>query len=121
MGEETFGFTLTAGTVVKREGIVGQSAGLAELLEYDAVHAAAIVLVEECGHSLLIGIPCAALVVEHAHIDVLGLVGGNPYLVLGRHLHGEGLSLWCGSQFLSCLVEFSNHVRELLLAERTII
>ena len=68
--------------VVERAGAVCQSACLAQLLEDYGVHASAEVLVEEGAYCCLVGVPRLVLIVIHYEIDVLGVVGRNPHLVL---------------------------------------
>ena len=85
--------------------IVGQTAGFAQFLEDDGVHAPTEVFVEERLHGQSVGGELFVRVVILAHIDVLGLVGGKKNLILRRvGLLGVFFAHRYGGEFLGSLV-----------------
>ena len=58
---------------------------------------------------------------EHTHIDVLRIVGGNPHLVGRSLLRSEGLTYGHGLELLGGLVLLSEDGRKLLGGHRTIV
>ena len=102
-------------------GIVGQTASLAQLLEDDAVHGSAIVLVEHLLHGSLIRIPGTLFVMIHSHIDVLGIVWGYQHLVLRSGLQHVVLALGNGLQRSRHLVGISDGLSKLVSLHRTVI
>ena len=87
VGEEVFLLVLVARLHVGGKGVVGQTTGFTHLLEHDGVHATTVVFVEQSLHSSLFRIPLALLVVDHAHVDVLGVVRSDDDFVLRRRQH----------------------------------
>ena len=121
VGEEVLLLVLVTGLHVGGKGVVGQAAGLSQFLEHDGVHAAAVVLVEQGLHGCLLRLPLALFVVDHAHVDVLGVIGCQQYLVLRGCLHGVVLAFRHSHKLLAGLVSLRHHLSELLLGERAII
>ena len=58
---------------------------------------------------------------NHAHVDVLGLIGSDENLVLRRVLQGVVLVLRYGLQFLGYQMVLGNGFAQFLLAHGTIV
>ena len=121
MGHITFLATLLVRTSIPCRGIISQSTGLTHLLEDDAVHASAEILIEDCHRRGLIDIPIALLVVIHPHIDVLGIVGSNPHFIVISQQTLVVLVLRYSLQLLLRLVKFADDGRYLLDAQRSVV
>ena len=121
MGKEALLLVLLSDTAVVSISIVCQTASLAQLLEDDSIHATTKVFVEQQDGCGLVRIEGTQLVVIHTHIDILGIEGSNPYLVLRRCLLGERSTFRNGSQLLRRLVLLVQNSSELLGAHRTIV
>ena len=70
----------------------------------------------------LVGLPCALAVVDHAHVDVLGIEGSHQYLVSGRGLQLVVPPLWSGLQGRGeqCEVR-GERLRQLALGHGTVV
>ena len=61
------------------------------------------------------------LVVQHSHIDILGIVGGYPYFITISQLTLVLFILWNSLQLLWSLVQFVDDTCQFLHTQRTII
>ena len=108
-------------TVVQGTSIVGQATSLTQLLEDYAIHTSTEILIEHSNGSGLIWVPWAVLIVIHAHIDILGIVRSQPYLILHSCLILVCLIFRNGSKFLTRLMGLVDDGREFSNLHRTVI
>ena len=121
VGEEVLRLVGVVGLHVGGISIVSQTTCLTHLLEYDGVHATAIILVKQSLHCSFVRIPRTLLVVDHAHVDVLGIVGSNDDFVLRRGLQHIVFAFGNGLQFSHGLVIFRNSLSHVLSSHRAVI
>ena len=112
---------LDTGTRVIGICIIGESSCLAHLLEDDAIHSTSEVFVEQYPDSRLFWVPVASLIMIHAHIDILGIIGSQKNLVLVSQL----VQIWVvqrnAIQFLGGTVDLFDCCHHTLFIHRTII
>ena len=121
MREVALRLTLLAGQIIVGKSIVSQAACLAHLLEYDSVHAAAEILVEERHGGCLVEVGGTALVVEHTHVDVLCVVRRNQHFRLGRQLRHVRFALGNGQELLGHSMHLLHHLGQCLLRQRAVV
>ena len=121
VGEEILRLVGVVGFHIGSVCIVCQTASLTHLLEHDGVHATAIILVKQSFYCRLFGVPFALFVVDHAHVDVLGIVRGNDDFVFGSGLQFIVLALRNGLQFGHGLMVLGDGLGHLFCGHRAIV
>ena len=121
MRKEELFLILIARLHIGSKGIVGQAASLTHLLEDDGVHATTIVFIEQSLHGSLFGIPFTLFVMDHAHVDVLGIVRSDEDLVFRCGLHLVVLALRDSLQLGHSLMVFSDSLGHLFCSHGAVI